>query len=421
MENIYFNKYLKYKSKYLLYKQYGGLSKEEHATIKSFLQQKYISLVKILGDKIDIFIQNYIGQNNTCINNILNKKLCNFLKFLNILYDNGFFTGYDEDITKLLSGYEFLFRLSLNAVNIYENYKYPLVFYYNFNNEINKQLLKIDYDNDQIIYFDNTHTYNKIFPFKNFIFEFGTFFHTTILRVNLNYLKGDDLRKVLIEKIQNYQDIDRVLILTFQFQYENGKSFLPGENENNKLTLEQIVAKYKNEPGLTSLLIANEYKNRLNNKDIPINIVLNNDPNKQTKINNLTTRSRLIIIGHCCKLIDGQYKINGVSAKDNREMGPYDLLELLNNNNKLKQDSTIYNFIISIYACEAADKFCKPLSNILFENNIKAILKCRSEPVTRLSTQEISKVKQIYQVESCHKPKVMYNNQVFDYAIENDI
>lgn len=429
----YFNKYLKYKKKYLLQKQYGGLTNDQLVKIKYYLNKKYESLVKKLNNNLDTFINSYIGQNNKCIDAIVNDNECTFIKNLQLLWNSEHFTGYNED-KENLSKLKFAIRCSTSMRN--NSYIFVLYYLNKKTNTIKKQILLIDYVNEQIIHdsiVNNIIFNTEKFPFDNFIKKFEEYFDNVFPKldyiVNISSENGgmnsNEVRTILVEKIENYANIDKVLILTFQFMIENNKSFLPGEGEN--LNINEIAKKYYGTPGLTALIIADEYKTKINS-DAKIEIILSNDPNKQDKINTLTNKSRLIIVGHCCKEVSGEHKIIGVKGNMNTPMGPNDFLELLKNNKNLKNNNHLEfrnsELIISVYACEATYKFCLPLSKKLFANKILSILKCRPVVVSRLSKLEVEKAQNLYvsgKSESCQTPNLIFNGRIINYNIENDI
>lgn len=435
----YHKKYLKYKSKYLSKKMYGYNNVKTPENIKLisiYLSEKYKSLYNKIGEtNINEFIKNYL--NDDCIKNILynksydpinelktlwneytniydfmnnlgslwyrQEKTCNFIYKLKSLWDSEYFTGYDIDKNK-----KFGIRLSHNYHK--DIGVYPFVFYYRIQDKLYNIL--ISYANDKIIL--KYSGYDKTFPFEDFVNEIIKFYdHIPFLEYihKLNGMEELELQELFNQKVQNYKNIDRVLILTLQFIKKNNKYLLPGEGEN--LTMDEIYKKYEGSPGLSALVIANEYKERVK-KGTEVKIILNNNPNKEAEINKLTSNSRFIIIGHCCLIENDEYKIYGVDEDNNKPMSPLDFLNILNRNEKLKFNTN--EFIISVYACEAANDFCIHLSRLLYNNQILSLLKCRALPVTRLGVLEPKQAKKKY-IEACQMPKIIYNGITLDYKL----
>lgn len=323
--------------------------------------------------KIDYFIKNNLP--DYCKAEIKLKNDCDFVKNIYELWNNPIFKGYGTE--KEYPNEDLILRLSISK-------KDHMVIQYKENNKWNNVLCQ--YTEKQIYCSYLNHTITSFF--YNFVGDFLKAIKFESVSYN-NYNKGIELNK----KVNDYNNIDRVLIITLQFLTNGTQSYLPLYKNNQE----------SNEPGYSSLIIQKAYESR--NSKIIVDIVLSNDPDIQKKINLLTPKSRLIIIGHCCKDMN-LYGVDLINKKNT--LSPQDIVNYLKKNGNLKN---IEGFIISIYACEAGKTFCRDLSTKLFDEKIISIVKCRENPVIRLGTFADTKTAiRSYQTEegSCSKPILFF-------------
>lgn len=254
---------------------------------------------------------------------------------------------------------------------------------------------KIGCKNDGLFVYENT-TYQP----SNFLEQFADKF--PVIKQLQSYKQYLERKQFWNKKASDYSGIDKVVILTLQFIEEGGRHLLPNINQ-------------KDRPGYSSLIIEKVYKERA--PEAKTSIILNSQKDRADNrkiLASLTNKSRLIVIGHCCK--DGQLTGVPVKSGSNPPLGIVDILNLLIDNTKINNMHDENRLIISIYACEGAFKFCQPLSLLLYDSEIAATIKCRSNPVVRLGfiadDVDVGSAMGTYVREAsvtCHKPKIFFN------------